>query len=326
MFDPYLRQIRLLVRCLPEVAKQDGFALKGGTAINLFFREMPRLSVDIDLAYLPLKSRNKSLEEISLGLETIASSIRSRIRDSVVQEILSEGYRVKLIVRLGDVLIKIEPNLVFRGSVFAGVERKLVSTAQQQLEADVSVTTLSEADLYGGKLCAALDRQHPRDLFDVRELWNAGGLTEEIRQAFVVYLAGHPRPMSEVLAPRLKSIEPEYKTQFQGMSVNPVRLEDLVEVQHELGPQLRGALTDDERAFLVSIQQGEPEWERMRIGHLRDLPALQWKLLNVARMTPLKRRQAVAKLQEVLGGKVHSLEKLAREMPDSFEKGGPPCS
>lgn len=65
MFDPYLRQVQLLVRCLPEVSKESCFALKGGTAINLFYRDMPRLSVDIDLAYLPLKSRDESLSEIS---------------------------------------------------------------------------------------------------------------------------------------------------------------------------------------------------------------------------------------------------------------------
>lgn len=301
MFDPYLRQVQLLVRCLPEVSKESCFALKGGTAINLFYRDMPRLSVDIDLAYLPLKSRDESLSEISLSLGAIASSIRTRIPDAIVQEISSEGYRIKLMVRQGDAVIKIEPNFVFRGSAFPGEERRLVPMARKILEVDVTVYTLSEADLYGGKLCAALDRQHPRDLFDVLELWSWSELTDQMRLAFVVYLAGHPRPMSELLDPRLKQIAPEYETQFQGMSRTPVSLEDLLKVQRELAVRLRGALSEDEAAFLVSVQRGEPEWHRIPLEHLRDLPALKWKLLNVARMTNSKRREAVTILEDVLG-------------------------
>ena len=303
MSELYWKQVELLVRCLPEVAKQECFVLKGGTAINLFFRDMPRLSVDIDLAYLPLKPRNESLAEISSGLKSIADSIRNRFQGAQVREIETGHYKTKLVIQWEDVIIKVEPNLVFRGSVFPGVERSLVKTAQQRLEADVSVTTLSEADLYGGKLCAALDRQHPRDLFDVWMLWNADGLTKEIRQAFVVYLAGHPRPMHELLDPRMKSIEHEFETQFRGMAVRPVSMKELVAIQQGLAGKIRSALTEDEKQFLVSMQQGEPEWDRYPFGHLSRLPALQWKLINVDRMTKSKRHETVTRLKGVLDQK-----------------------
>ena len=62
--EVYRRQVQLLVRTLPLVAQEECFALKGGTAINLFYRNLPRLSVDIDLAYLPLADRAQSLAEI----------------------------------------------------------------------------------------------------------------------------------------------------------------------------------------------------------------------------------------------------------------------
>lgn len=51
--EPYRAQMDLLLQVLPLVAKEESFALKGGTAINLFVRDMPRLSVDIDLTWLP---------------------------------------------------------------------------------------------------------------------------------------------------------------------------------------------------------------------------------------------------------------------------------
>ncbi len=77
----YKRQVALLLDILPEVAKETCFALHGGTAINLFIRDMPRLSVDIDLTYLPLESREASLKNISDAL--------SRIRDYILTVLLS---------------------------------------------------------------------------------------------------------------------------------------------------------------------------------------------------------------------------------------------
>ncbi len=74
---------------------------------------------------------------------------------------------------------------------------------------EMEIPVLSFADLYGGKICAALDRQHPRDLFDIKLLSEARGLNEEVSQAFVIYLASHNRPMSELLSPN-----------FQGMNGN----------------------------------------------------------------------------------------------------------
>lgn len=155
MFDQYLRQIQLLVRCLPEVAREECFALKGGTAINLFVRELPRISVDIDLTYLPLKPRKEALSEIHAAMRSIARAIRGRIQNAEVQENMVGGICTKLQIHAEGIVVKVEPNLVFRGSVFPSVKRELVATAQKGLEAFASVVTLSDADLYGGKIWAA---------------------------------------------------------------------------------------------------------------------------------------------------------------------------
>src|SRR5580698_5647900 len=73
--ETYKTQVRLLLRVLPEVAKETCFALHGGTAINLFVRDMPRLSVDIDLTYIPIEDRATSLAHIDAALDRIKASV-----------------------------------------------------------------------------------------------------------------------------------------------------------------------------------------------------------------------------------------------------------
>lgn len=89
--DIYHAQVELLVRVLPQIAEEDIFALKGGTAINLFYRDLPRLSVDIDLTYLPIKTRQESLAEINEGMSRIASAIEANISDVKTQRIQGGG-------------------------------------------------------------------------------------------------------------------------------------------------------------------------------------------------------------------------------------------
>jgi predicted nucleotidyltransferase component of viral defense system len=219
VFDPvYVRQAKLLLRCLPEIGKQTCFALKGGTAINLFLRSMPRLSVDIDLTYLPLCGRAAALADITRALEAIAQDVTRRIPGARVRMARARGAATKLMVSLDGVQIKVEPNQVLRGSVYPPETRDLCSEAQALFELFVSAQTLSLADLYGDKICAALDRQHPRDLYDVHLLLANEGLTPQVRRAFVVYLASHDRPMHELLAPPFKDIARVYAAEFAGMA------------------------------------------------------------------------------------------------------------
>jgi predicted nucleotidyltransferase component of viral defense system len=84
MDESYRKQVALLVKIVPLVAKEVVFALKGGTAINLFLRNMPRLSVDIDLTYLPVKDRASSLKEIDTAMHRIAKEIERGIQGAKV--------------------------------------------------------------------------------------------------------------------------------------------------------------------------------------------------------------------------------------------------
>jgi predicted nucleotidyltransferase component of viral defense system len=280
--------------------RQSCFALKGGTALNLFLRDMPRISVDVDLTYLPLKSRDESLADIRDGLNAMAGDIEKNIGDCKVRRELLQGYTVRLQVASSSATITIEPNLILRGCVYGTRTRDLVSAAQLEFQTFTTALTLSDADLYGGKLCAALDRQHPRDLFDVKQLLDAEGLGVEIRRAFVVYLAGHDRPMHELLDPLFQDLRAVYSTQFAGMCRQPVSLPDLLAVRERLVGLIRETLDAEERRFLVSMKRGEPDWNVLGIPHLSQLPALKWKLLNIARMDRHKHALALDKLRRVL--------------------------
>jgi predicted nucleotidyltransferase component of viral defense system len=301
--SPYFKQAELMLKAIPHVAAETCFALKGGTAINLFVREMPRLSVDIDLTYLPVdEPRNTALKRMSDALDRIAIAIKKAIVGSRVQETHAQNpdRLMRLTVAVGPIRIKIEPNEVIRGSVFPAQERELTRRAEDMFELSVTAQTLSLADLYGGKLCAALDRQHPRDLFDVNLLLDNEGITEDTRKAFVVYLASHDRPMHELLDPTRKDVRRIYENEFSGMAVDEVSYDELIAARETLVETLRKELTNDEREFLVSLKAGQPKWNLMGIEGLEKLPAVQWKLTNIKKIPAKKQTELLAKLRRVL--------------------------
>ena len=298
---PFTEQVRLLVMLLPHVAKQDCFALKGGTAINLFLRDMPRLSVDIDLAYIPVKDRNTSLAEINDALFKITNDIERAVpRTSVRSFTLKDtDKRFKLVVSQGSTTVKVEVTTVLRGSVFPTEQRQLSPEAEAEF-GFARVPLLSFEDLYAGKICATLDRQHPRDLYDIHLLLNNEGVSERLKNAFLVYLMSHNRPMAELLAPHLIDIEPLYRTEFNGMTFEPISMKDLEGTLSQLIQKIHGALTDPDRHFLVSFKKGEADWSTFPIPDVKRLPAIQWKMLNLNRMDRTKRQKAIIKLEKVL--------------------------
>ncbi|MEW8692245.1 MAG: nucleotidyl transferase AbiEii/AbiGii toxin family protein [Candidatus Thiodiazotropha endolucinida] len=301
--SPYFKQAQLMLRVMPHVSAEACFALKGGTAINLYVRDMPRLSVDIDLTYLPLEPRDTALANIGEALQRIATAIRRIVPGATVQEIRTRGaeYVSKLSISTAEATIKIEPNLVLRGTVFTPVERELSEQAEIVFEASATANTLAIADLYGGKLCAALDRQHPRDIFDVKILMDNEGITDEIRTAFVIYLASHDRPMSELLEPNLKEFRQIFEREFAGMATEEVGYDELVTVRDRLIETIRKTMTENEKKFLLLIKQGQPDWDLMPVAGIDQLPAIQWKLINIRKMDEKKQKESLEKLQVVLG-------------------------
>jgi predicted nucleotidyltransferase component of viral defense system len=188
MNETYLATARLLTEIAPLVFESGMFALKGGTAINLFLREMPRLSVDLDLVFRDHRpARSEALKTISEALR--ACRVRL-VNDGFQVQALStaEAGETGLLVRRDALSVQVEVNIVTRGTVNPTQMMGLSAAATEALLADLELPLLSPDEIYGGKLVAALDRQHPRDLFDVMQLFQYGGITPGIRRAFVVYL------------------------------------------------------------------------------------------------------------------------------------------
>lgn len=299
--DGYLKQVALLIRAVPFIAPEKEFALKGGTAINLFVRDLPRLSVDIDLTYVPVADRATSLKAINAGMTRIADAITKGIRGAQINASQPKGENctTKLILRVDDAQIKIEVTPVLRGCVYEPAVKRVSPKVEEQF-GFAEMPLVHFADLYAGKIMAALDRQHPRDLFDVRDLLANEGIDNTLRKAFIVYLLSHNRPMAEVLAPQRLDMSAEYRRGFEGMVEQPVSLDDLLRTREDLINEIVGKMPVEHKKFLVSVKKGEPDWALLGLPGANELPAVRWKLENLAKLPADKRAQLLKGLNEAL--------------------------
>lgn len=113
----------------------------------------------------------------------------------------------------------------------------------------------------------------------------------------MVYLASHDRPIHELIDPNRKEIRSIYENEFSGMTAVPIRYEDLIEARETLISILKKSLTLSERQFLLSLKEGNPRWELLGIDDIENLPAIQWKLMNILKMEKKKRAIAFEKLK-----------------------------
>lgn len=300
--ERYLAQVRLLVRALPIVAKEEVFALKGGTAINLFHRDMPRLSVDIDLVYLPLQPRAESLAGIAGALERIKVNLERQLAGAHAS-FAGTGDEMRLELRLGKAAIKIESSPVMRGTLHPPETRRVTRRVEDEFGfAETKIVAF--ADLFAGKMVAALDRQHPRDLYDIKLLFEHEGLTDELFRAFLVYVASSSRPPHELLDPTQKGIGQVFTTEFEGMTIDPVTHAELLAARERLISEVQVRLGDAARTFLYALHDGEPDLAAIGLPQANQLPAIQWKLRNLRILrdeNPEKHARQRALLRQILG-------------------------
>lgn len=295
----YYQQAKLLIQLLSFIKKEECFALKGGTAINLFFRDFPRFSVDIDLVYLPLNSRDEGISEIHKALTNISNEVRSKLLGITIQEVFqNKEDALRLIVSQNKVQVKIELSPVLRGVVYPSEIRTVHPKVEDEFGfAEMKVASFE--DIYAGKICAALDRQHPRDLYDVHELLKKEGISENLRKAFIVYLISHSRPIHEILSPKLKSISSIFKNEFDGMTFQKISIKDLEETRVKLIKMLPQQLTQDEVKFLITFLESKPDWSLLKLNNIENLPAVQWKQINLKKLPSEKIRSEIGHLMKL---------------------------
>ena len=278
----YINQVRLLLRVLPYIAKEKVFALKGGTAINLFYRNMPRLSVDIDLVYIPIEDYETALKNINDAFDRIAAAIKKKPQTQA-QRIAGGGNQdTRIEVRDGHASIKIETSPVTRGTV-CPTKMMQVQDAVDDKFGFAEMQVVAFEDLYAGKMVAALDRKHARDLYDIKLLYDDAEMTEKLFRVFMVYVACSRRPMHEILTSSALSNIPSYH-KFDGMTAETVTEAELISAHTKLCEDVKKRLTKDMIKFLLSLHDAEPDFELIGLPQAAKLPAVKWKCENLEKL------------------------------------------
>lgn len=298
--ERYKKTVGLLLDVLPFALNDERVALKGGTAINLFHRNFPRFSVDIDLCYLPVENREETFKNLHKILQKMKDELERKLGLNVKSSYPLDGKKEsKLFASKGEIEIKIEPNFVLRSSLFAAVEIDLAKNAALEFEKSVKARCLTLADTYGGKICAALDRQHPRDFYDVKYLLENEGITTDLKDSFIFYLISHNRPINELLNPNFKDIKREYQDEFVDMAKNEVSLNELEIIREKLVSQIKSSLTANDKKFLLGFVCNEPDWSLVRDRKICDYPSVRWKLLNQEAMKDGKKKEYITNLEKI---------------------------
>ena len=294
-----------MLQIIPFIAEEPQVALKGGTAINLFIRNLPRLSVDIDLAYLPFDDRVTALKNITKILQKIKIRLQKKMSKIKVQNSPNiERYNAKLFcISPEGFRIKIEVNTVMRGYLFEPRFLPCVRKIKEDFNSYIEARILSQADLYGSKICASLDRQHPRDLFDIFYLLKNEGITKNIKFGFISSLLSHNRPIHEILKPSLIDQKQIFINQFSGMALVSFSYQEFENTRRKLIEKLHASFEDNDKKFLLSFKAGNPQWELLTKSKLKDLPAIKWKLKNLKKLiisNPDKHKKQYESLKEKL--------------------------
>ena len=293
----YHKQVALLISVIPEIALEPRFALHGGTAINLFDRDMPRLSVDIDLTYIPIEDRETSFTNISVALTNIKSSIEKRLQGSSVEH---KAELHKLLISNNDAMIKIEVSQIVRGTLGAVTEKILCKKAQEKFDTFCSINVVPKGQLYGGKVCAAMDRQHPRDIFDVKQLLQREGFTQEIKEGFLFRLLSSDRSIQDVLFPNLQDQRLAMTNQFAGMSEEQFTYEEYEFVRETMVKTVQASITEADKLFILGFKDVIPNWA---IYSFEKYPSIKWKLQNLEKIittNPAKHKELYILLKSKL--------------------------
>ncbi len=300
MRNVYKKQVVLLIDILTEIAKDESFVLHGGTAINLFHLNMPRLSVDIDLTFVPFSSdRNEDLGRINRALQELKSRLIYIFPNIRFEDERRADEELKLLCTREYSTVKVEVNQINRGLIAKPCVKTLCKKAEEEFDRFCEISTVSEGQLWGGKLNAALERQHPRDIFDVKSMLQKIGFTNEIKQGFLFFLLCSKRPFDELLNPNYIDQRVVFKSQFSEMTDEEFTYEEFENIRGELIEIIQKSLTLKDKEFLLSFTDGVPLWNEFDYS---IFPSVRWKLLNIKKLKEqniVKHREGLRKLEQL---------------------------
>jgi predicted nucleotidyltransferase component of viral defense system len=294
MNNLYKEQVRLLLRILPVIYREEDFAVHGGTAINLFVKNLPRYSVDVDLTYIPIGPREVSMAGIDKKLTAISLQLQR-----VVPELNIRPVPNKLLCTVGRSTVKIEVNGIKRGIIGPTIEMPLCDKAQTEFGMYCKARIVPLEQLYGGKIAAALSRQHPRDLFDYNYMDT--DKIVDLKRGYMFALLGSDKPFIESLSPNVINQHEALENQFRGMTDVPFTYENYERTREQLIKFVNEMLNEEDKTFLISFEEGSPQWESSAYNDFMEFPSVQWKLQNVNKLkiqNPAKHRQEVNRLKD----------------------------
>lgn len=299
MNNIYRRKVELLLRILPFLTDEDCFAIHGGTAINLFVKNLYRLSVDIDVTYIPIEDRNTSLLRINEALERIADRVKRAFRDV---RIIPRFDICKITCESRGCQVKIEVNQTKRGLVCGEAALlPLCEKAQSLFGIEVEARIVSIPQLYGGKISAALSRQHPRDLFDVKQMDIP---LADVKDGLIFCLLGSDRPIHESFAPNIIDQHEAMERQFSGMSEILFTYKDFEATREKLVSDVNSVMTEEDRQFLIDFEELAVDWENTQYSSFRKYPSVRWKMQNLQKLkasNSKKLKTEANKLRKVFG-------------------------
>ena len=291
----YAQKAELLLRLVPIIMDEGVFAVHGGSAINLFLKNLPRYSVDIDLTYIPLVDRVTSIADINLHLNSIYDKAKRAFKG---MHIVPKLDTCKLLCEYQGRQVKVEVNQTKRGLVGGDVlTLPLSDKAQNEFSLYCEAKIVPLTLLYGGKIAAALSRQHPRDLFDVKYMDLP---LSDCREGLIFCLLGSDRPIHESLAPSLIDQREAMANQFDGMTDIPFTYDEFEATRSKLIDDVKAIITEADREFLVSFESGQPEWDGYEFEYFKDYPSVQWKLLNLQKLAKRNPQKLVEEANKLI--------------------------
>lgn len=294
----YRQQVELLLRVIPTLEDVESFAIHGGTAINLYILDPPRYSVDVDLTYIPIKAREDSFADIHKNLAIIKEKVKTVVPDIVITEKPNKIY----CTRRG-VMVKIEASGTKRGLIDPASIKPLCNAAQNEFETANKAKIVSLSQLYGGKITAALDRQHPRDLFDVKLMFDFITNFDQVKRGFLYCRLGGDRPIIESLQPNRVDHQETLVKQFARMTKIPFSYNDYEETREKLVDFINSNLTLQDKEFLIAFESGEDLSRYTEYQEYLHFPSVLWKMQNISKLkkiNPAKHRRSIEKLEGFL--------------------------